>query len=88
MRDHVIVRVLTAERVPEVPQSSTEASPDLGETFRTEHQQCDQEDEQQVGWLKDVADHPSQLSLSVGPANQLPGHYRTVTRTRLEWPGA
>ena len=42
---------------PEVPEPTSERAPNLGQTLRTEHKQRDHKYEQQVGWLKDVANH-------------------------------
>jgi hypothetical protein len=52
----VPISVLAAQRVLEVTQSSPQRPTRLGKPLRTEHQQRDHEDEQQVRWLKDVAD--------------------------------
>ena len=51
------MRVLTADRVPEVAQPTAERPSDLRKPLRTEHQQRDHEDEEEMSWLKDVANH-------------------------------
>ena len=49
--------ILTADRVPEVAQSPSERATHFGKSLRTKDQQRDHEDEEQMGWLKDVANH-------------------------------
>ncbi len=48
---------VAADRSPEVANALAERLGHLGEAFGTQHQQRDDEDEQQVGGLKDVSDH-------------------------------
>jgi hypothetical protein len=51
------VRFLAADRAPEVAQPATERPSDFGQPLGAENQQRDHEDEHEVGWLKDVANH-------------------------------
>jgi hypothetical protein len=41
----------------EVTNSLPERTPNLGEPLGPQHEECDHEDEEQMCWLKDVADH-------------------------------
>ena len=84
----------------EVPEPAAERAPNLGQTLRTEHEQRDHEYEQQVGWLKDVANHcvqtvaePSgRANALVGRIPKLVGSVRGATRgsygLALGWDGA
>ena len=88
---------LAAERRLEVTQTLPERAPDFGQTLRTEHEQRDHEDEQEVCWLKDVSDHRRtsllggavrSLGKSKDPLNLVQLHYcRTVTETLRLRPG-
>src|SRR5207253_2579094 len=49
--------LFAAERVPEVTQPTAEGATNLRQPLGPEHQQRDHENEQQMCWLKDVADH-------------------------------
>jgi hypothetical protein len=51
-----------ADRGSEVAQSSSERLSNLGESCRTEPDQRDHEDKQQMRWLEDVADHTEEVS--------------------------
>ena len=55
---------LAADRGSEIAQSAPELPPDLRQPLGTEHQQCDDEDEQEMRGLKDVADHMPRLANS------------------------
>jgi hypothetical protein len=57
LSEGLIMMVLTTHRVPEVAQTASERPSDLREPLRTEHQQRDHENEKEMGWLKDVANH-------------------------------
>jgi hypothetical protein len=62
MRDDVVgrvgfVTVLTADRRLEIPQAASKLSRHLRQSLRSEDEQRDHQDEQQVGGLEDVADH-------------------------------
>lgn len=54
--------LLTAYRRLEVAQALAQRTAHLGQTLRTQHKKCDNEDEQKVCWLKNVADHARELS--------------------------
>ena len=56
------MRVVAAHHIPEVAQASAKRPPDFGEPLRTEHQQRDHENEEEMGRLEDVANHCRQLS--------------------------
>ena len=83
--------LLAAERRPEVTQALPERAPDFGQTLRAEHKQRDDEDEQEVCWLKDVSYH-GRTSLAGGQVRwpreskdhlnvTQSHHWRTVTET-------
>lgn len=61
-----MVPVLAVHRAPEVGDASPERPSDFRKPLRAEHQQRDHEDENEVRWLEDVADHGSELSSSMG----------------------
>jgi hypothetical protein len=54
--------MLAAECVPEVPQTTAERAPHLGQTLRSKNQKRDHEDKQQMSRLENVADHPLEIS--------------------------
>ncbi len=56
----LVSAVLPADGRPEVPQPVSEGTPCLGKSLGAEHDQRDDEDEQKVRWLQDVADHCNQ----------------------------
>jgi len=55
---------LAADRGSKVAQPAPELPSDLRQSLGTEHQQSDDEDEQQMRGLKDVADHIPRLANS------------------------
>jgi hypothetical protein len=59
--------VLAADGRFEVTNSLPEGTPNLREPLGPEHEERDHEDEEQMCWLKDVADHVTELSWIVGP---------------------
>ena len=73
----VVVIGVSAERGAEVPKPVAERLCHLGEPLGTEHEQRHHEHEQQVCWLKDVADHSMQRVAarrrSRAPRHALPG---------------
>ncbi len=56
------VVLVSAERAPEVAQAPSKRASNLWKSLWPEHQQRDHKNEQQMCWLKDVADHDQQLS--------------------------
>lgn len=61
--------IFAAQRATEVAEPTPQRLPDFGEPLRSEDDQRNYEDQEQVGWLKDVADHVSGrlAGLSSGP---------------------
>ena len=67
---HALMLIFCAEGVSEVPDPAAKRAPNLGQPLRTEHEQRDHEHEQQMGWLKDVANHCHQtVAEATGRAN-------------------
>lgn len=58
----MVVERRAADRRLEIAQSASELASDLWKPLRSEHQQGDDEDEQQMRWLKNVADHTEEVS--------------------------
>jgi hypothetical protein len=54
--------MLATECIPEVPQTTAERAPYLGQTLRSKNQKRDHEDEQQMSRLENVADHAQEIS--------------------------
>ncbi len=74
VRHEVVVRasdplvvVFAADRRAEVAQAVPQRAGDLRQPLRTEHEERDNEDEQQVGGLQDVGDHLPQRVAVRGP---------------------
>lgn len=63
---NALMLIFCAEGVSEVPDPAAKRAPNLGQPLRTEHEQRDHEYEQQVGWLKDVANHCVQTVAEAG----------------------
>ena len=57
LRRSIVVVGLAVDRLAEVPESRAEGLAHLRQALRTQHQQRDQQDEQQMSGLKDVPDH-------------------------------
>lgn len=72
-----VVVVIEADRRSEVTNPAPERTPDLRESLRSEHEERDRQDEEQVRGLKDVSDHPSELSSIAGD----PKDVRVVCRS-------
>jgi hypothetical protein len=51
------VMVFARHCLPEFAKALPERAPNLGQPLRPEHEQRDHENEDQMRWLKDVADH-------------------------------
>lgn len=62
-----LILVIAAERRPKVPQSTAQRPTHLRKAFRSQHQQCNHKDKQEVSGLKNVADH-EQTAYRVGGA--------------------
>jgi galactokinase len=48
--------VFTVDRALEVMDAATDGTPDFGQTLRSKHDERDEQDQEQVGWLENVAD--------------------------------
>jgi hypothetical protein len=57
LRDDLIPMVIAAHGVAEIPEPAPQRAPHLGKPLRTQYEQRDDKDKQQMCWLKDVADH-------------------------------
>lgn len=60
IRNHLVVMLIAAQSTAEIPQSPTEGASDFRQPLRSQYEQRDHENEQQMCWLKDVADHSSE----------------------------
>jgi hypothetical protein len=58
----VVLERGAADRRPEVAQPAAQLPSDLRKPLGTEHQKRDYEDEEQMRWLKNVADHNQEIS--------------------------
>lgn len=62
----VMVPLFTAERDSEIAQSASQRAANLRQALRTENEQGDHQDEQQVCGLENVADHARELTAAAG----------------------
>jgi hypothetical protein len=51
------VIIFARHRLPEVAKTLSERPPNLGQSLGPEHEQRDNENEDQMRWLENVADH-------------------------------
>ena len=87
----MVVERGAADRGLEITQPTAQLPADLWKPFRTKHQKRDDEDEQQMRWLKNVADHNQEVSqlqvwrrLSFGGCAGAP--YAATARALPGWP--
>src|SRR5947209_9514992 len=57
-----LITLFPRHRRPELPESMSEGASGLREPFGCKDQEDDGQDQQQMGWLKDVAKHGGVLS--------------------------
>jgi hypothetical protein len=52
-----LIMVLAVDRALEVVDAASNGTPDLGQPLRSEHDERDDENQEEMRWLENVADH-------------------------------